>query len=267
MKKRPEEYYRKERIKAIRRKKKIIKDHLQDGIPKEFDSQNLVGALHADVPGFDNFSIWNYNHDGMLSKGKIHCSCPLCTFQGTTYSDAKRLERARYNLTDYMDEEGYNSNIRKEIDKIEKKNKKESYPMYARRNEKRTEKKIDGSVGSFYEFKLIELIQRCERLASDFEEAVNVLLIKKYLVSDLLALLTQTKTIVKTDYDEYLKILEKDIEDTITFFVRDNHIPAETLNHWLAKIRANDHYFTDGQGSVSVREMFMSALERLTSGH
>lgn len=44
-------YYRIQRKKHINRKKKIIKE------------QN---------------NYWYYKHDGILSKGKIHCSCGMC---------------------------------------------------------------------------------------------------------------------------------------------------------------------------------------------
>ena len=47
-------YYRKQRAKHIRRKKRICQ--------KEY--------------GWDY-----YNHDGCYSKGKIHCSCPMCSIK------------------------------------------------------------------------------------------------------------------------------------------------------------------------------------------
>ena len=47
-------YTRKMRAKAIKRKKRITSHY----------------------PGSDTFPY--YPHDGMYSKGKIHCSCPLC---------------------------------------------------------------------------------------------------------------------------------------------------------------------------------------------
>lgn len=34
---------------------------------------------------------WN-DHDGKLSKGKVHCSCPMCRFKGTTMQDLKIIE-------------------------------------------------------------------------------------------------------------------------------------------------------------------------------
>lgn len=44
-------YYREQRNKHIRRKKRII--HMLN-------------------------DYWNYEHEGVLSKGKIHCSCGMC---------------------------------------------------------------------------------------------------------------------------------------------------------------------------------------------
>lgn len=45
-----------ERFRHIERKKRIIKD------------QN---------------NYWYYKHEGVLSKGKIHCSCPMCRMKTT----------------------------------------------------------------------------------------------------------------------------------------------------------------------------------------
>ena len=36
----------------------------------------------------------------VLSKGKVHCSCPLCRFQGTTASDLRKLERMHSDLAE-----------------------------------------------------------------------------------------------------------------------------------------------------------------------
>ena len=52
--KRTRDYHRKMRAKHIKRKKRITSHY----------------------PGSDTFSYYKY--DGMYSKNKIHCSCPLC---------------------------------------------------------------------------------------------------------------------------------------------------------------------------------------------
>lgn len=52
--KRSRDYHRKMRAKHIKRKKKIV----------------------SNWKWFGQFPY--YKHDGMFSKGKIHCSCPLC---------------------------------------------------------------------------------------------------------------------------------------------------------------------------------------------
>ena len=54
---RTRDYHRKMRAKHIKRKKNIV-------------------SHYAAFRVFDGFTY--YKHDGMFSKGKIHCSCPLC---------------------------------------------------------------------------------------------------------------------------------------------------------------------------------------------
>lgn len=64
-------YYRKQRVRSIKRKK---------GICKRIGGNDLVRAWSRDKPG-------------RLSKGKIHCSCPMCrikSFDGKSLSDRKK---------------------------------------------------------------------------------------------------------------------------------------------------------------------------------
>lgn len=61
MKNRAKDYYRYQRNKHINRKKKIIR-----------------------------YNGWYVSHDGKLSKGKIHCSCWMCRFEGITMSDLRK---------------------------------------------------------------------------------------------------------------------------------------------------------------------------------
>lgn len=61
---RPISFYRHNRIRVIKRKKKIIKEQ---------------------------HNYWYVQHDGILSKGKIHCSCPLCRHK--SYDEAKMQDK------------------------------------------------------------------------------------------------------------------------------------------------------------------------------
>lgn len=79
--KRDRAYYRYQRRKHIERKKKIIKR----------------------VSGVGNDPYWIYKHEGELSKGKIHCSCPLCRFYGPTESDLRKREMMKYKEKEYME--------------------------------------------------------------------------------------------------------------------------------------------------------------------
>jgi hypothetical protein len=40
-------------------------------------------------PKYPNY----YKHDGQYAKGKIHCSCPMCTYE--KYYDKKRLSEIK----------------------------------------------------------------------------------------------------------------------------------------------------------------------------
>jgi hypothetical protein len=67
-------YYREQRKKHIKRKKKII-HNLND--------------------------YWYYKYDGSLNKGKIHCSCWMCrqkTYDSWKHSDKQRIEEMEFEL-------------------------------------------------------------------------------------------------------------------------------------------------------------------------
>lgn len=79
MSKRTQGYFRKQRIRHINRKKGIIKR----------------------VSGYSEYKIWYYKHEGMLNKGKIHCSCPLCRFNHPSHSDLKKMDKMNYSEMEY----------------------------------------------------------------------------------------------------------------------------------------------------------------------
>ena len=78
--KRSQEYYRYERRRHINRKKGIIKRCSGGGDP-----------------------WWVVKYDGELSKGKIHCSCPMCRFHGQSHSDMKKSDKMRYMEKEYAE--------------------------------------------------------------------------------------------------------------------------------------------------------------------
>ena len=75
------DYYRKQRIKHINRKKRIIHE-------------------------LDDY--WSYKYDGMLSKGKILCSCFICSgksaVHGPTIRDIRIKEGLDQQLLDLQEE-------------------------------------------------------------------------------------------------------------------------------------------------------------------
>jgi len=42
---------------------------------------------------------WHYSYDGMLSKGKIHCSCPMCRLKSWEY--ILKRDKSRQLAMDY----------------------------------------------------------------------------------------------------------------------------------------------------------------------
>lgn len=81
---RSRDYYRKERLNHIRRKENIIKNCYWDG--KSWLDSGYLGSNH-----------------GRLSKGKIHCSCWLCSFHGLLKSDMRKITKLMYDAEEYCD--------------------------------------------------------------------------------------------------------------------------------------------------------------------
>lgn len=72
-------YYRGMRERAIKKKEKIWLEHM--------------AYLH------DKEDVYSkYRPSGYLSKGKVHCSCPMCRFKGYTVQDSKSAERMIVDL-------------------------------------------------------------------------------------------------------------------------------------------------------------------------
>ena len=67
-----------ERFRHINRKKRIIKDQ---------------------------HNYWSYKHEGMLSKGKIHCSCWMCrskSYDEPSMSDKRKMEKMNSSYDDWF---------------------------------------------------------------------------------------------------------------------------------------------------------------------
>lgn len=87
--------FKPERDRAYRRKKNFSKARRKKNICLSRDG-----------------SDW-YKHDGQYIKGKIHCSCPMCSNKTSrngnaknyTHSDATKLERDKLSLYEYLSED------------------------------------------------------------------------------------------------------------------------------------------------------------------
>lgn len=105
MKNRSKAYYRDMRKKAIERKKRIINAYRHDNFPAYFNEyDDDYDSSYGNI-----FSCWYVAHKGMLAKGKIHCSCSLCSFHGTPMQDKRALKRMESSLLD-IEEENYHVN-------------------------------------------------------------------------------------------------------------------------------------------------------------
>lgn len=101
---RTRDYYRKMRKKAINRKRNIIKSYRQDNPPAFYNEDEAHNEYDNRSYG-DIYSFWYVKNKGMLSKGKIHCSCCLCAFHGTTVQDRRKLTSMESELNDYYNDE------------------------------------------------------------------------------------------------------------------------------------------------------------------
>lgn len=109
-------FRRKMRAKHIDRKKAIIRKYSPDNLPAQVDAtfnpRNLEDIFAPNGGLYEKAKImrslgscagyWSYKHEGQLSKGKIHCSCPLCAFHGPTHQDIRILLK----MESEIDEEG-----------------------------------------------------------------------------------------------------------------------------------------------------------------
>lgn len=100
---RTRDYYRKMRKKAINKKMKIINSYRQDNPPAFYNADETDYGYNNSYGSISPY--WYVKNKGMLSKGKIHCSCSLCSFHGTTAQDRRQLTSMESKLNDYCDDD------------------------------------------------------------------------------------------------------------------------------------------------------------------
>ena len=103
-------YKRFQREKHIKRKENILRRWRRDNPPHEYDDKDTI-VFRRECPNFkkidsskgDWYPFYIKNYRGQLSKGKIHCSCSICSaktnkipFMGT-YG---RIGRKNYCISD-----------------------------------------------------------------------------------------------------------------------------------------------------------------------
>ena len=103
---RTRDYYRKMRKRAIHRKERIINSYRPDNPPAVFDIKDFDPYDHLRKSDYGQISpYWYVKHKGELAKGKIHCSCDLCSYHDTPIGDKRRLMSMSYELSDCLDDE------------------------------------------------------------------------------------------------------------------------------------------------------------------
>lgn len=111
---RTRQFRRKERRNHIARKQHIIRSYCADNMPSEIDSKTnhrqavwdlLFGkGRRGRLEYGDCFGYWSYKYAGQLSKGKIHCSCMLCSFHGPTMQDIRNIEGLEARISDALED-------------------------------------------------------------------------------------------------------------------------------------------------------------------
>ena len=85
---RSRDYYRRARARSIRRKRRIC--HFRREHPYIYDTARRCTDRSRQVP------MEYYIYPGQYSKGKIHCSCPVCSYSKVyglpTYKDVRARE-------------------------------------------------------------------------------------------------------------------------------------------------------------------------------
>ena len=98
---RTRDYRRKQRVRHIKRKEDIIRAYRLDNPPHYYKDKDLF----KNIPKIMTTSLreegnwypyWIINYRGKLNKGKIHCSCPMCSTK-TRNKGARRQLKGNYS--------------------------------------------------------------------------------------------------------------------------------------------------------------------------
>ena len=94
---RTRDYRRKQRAKHIKRKEDIIRSYRLDNPPHYYEDKDLFGnipKIHTAALLKEGYwtPYWVINHRGKLNKGKIHCSCPMCSAKTRNKGTRRQLQ-------------------------------------------------------------------------------------------------------------------------------------------------------------------------------
>ena len=94
---RTRDYRRKQRAKHIKRKEDIIRSYRLDNPPHYYEDKDLfenVPKIHTVALLKEGYwtPYWVVNHRGKLNKGKIHCSCSMCSAKTRNKGTRRQLQ-------------------------------------------------------------------------------------------------------------------------------------------------------------------------------
>lgn len=74
-------YRRLQREKHIKRKEDFLRKSRLDNPPHKYNDSDLFGSINFPTRNEEGswLPYWIVDYRGKLNKGKIHCSCPLCS--------------------------------------------------------------------------------------------------------------------------------------------------------------------------------------------
>lgn len=91
---RSRDYRRKQRAKHIKRKEDIIRAYRLDNPPHYYEDKDLFENVSKSFDLSEGYwhPYWIVSHRGKLNKGKIHCSCPMCSTKTRNKGTRRQLQ-------------------------------------------------------------------------------------------------------------------------------------------------------------------------------
>lgn len=90
-------YKRFQREKHIKRKEDILRSYMADSRPHKYDSKDLFQPFVFPLKEGNCTPYWYVKHRGELNKGKIHCSCGMCSAKTRNKGKRRYIHGGNYS--------------------------------------------------------------------------------------------------------------------------------------------------------------------------